>query len=183
MNNNLTAERARELLSYDPETGFLHRKLIIRSGKVGDKAGSINGKKDYIRLFVDGRRYMAHRIVWLIVTGSWPKDQIDHINNNKQDNSWGNLREVTGKENGQNKKITMNTVSGLRGVSFSKCTGKWMAQIAVNGKLQYLGIYPTKEEAYSVYLREKVKAHPFGVFEIPDYVHAIWAKHQQSAGA
>lgn len=179
---DLTSERANELLSYDPLTGNLTRKKALsNSMKVGDRAGSINGAKDYIRLYVDSKRFLAHRVIWLMMTGEWPRYEIDHINNNKQDNRWENLRQLTPLENGQNKKLTMNTVSGLRGVSFSKCTGKWMAQIAVGGKMKYLGIYLTKEEAHAVYLREKVKEHPFGVFEIPDYVHAIWAKHQQSA--
>ena len=83
---SLTAERLREVLDYDPDTGVFTRKVRTASSvKVGDVAGSLNGK-GYIRIRVDGRLYFAHRLAWLYVHGEWPVDQVDHINGIKNDN-------------------------------------------------------------------------------------------------
>lgn len=97
----LTAERARELLSYNPETGELRRKTG-RSGVRGVIAGGIayNG---YRLVTIDGKSWYAHRVIYLIMTGEWPPDQMDHINRVRDDNRWENLRPVTALENSQNK--------------------------------------------------------------------------------
>jgi hypothetical protein len=83
----LTAERLRELLNYDPDTGvFTWRVRPVHSHRVGDIAGSVRTTRGYRLIGVAGRVYKAHRLAWLYMMGEWPKDQIDHINRDPSDN-------------------------------------------------------------------------------------------------
>lgn len=156
----LTAERARELLAYDEESGGLTRKVsLTNSVKIGATAGSVN-KKGYVALCVDGKYYLAHRVVWLMAYGEWPKDQIDHINGIKTDNRLSNLRVVCNTINTQNKlKPSAKNSSGLLGVSWMNSAKKWRAQIQVQGKVKYLGLFTDKNEAHEAYLAAKRQYH------------------------
>lgn len=95
----LTAERLRAALDYDPATGLFrwierpNQKIIV-----GSIAGHV-GRKGYIYVTIDKRKYAAHRLAWLYVNGEWPKEQIDHINRVKDDNRISNLRDVSDAEN------------------------------------------------------------------------------------
>ena len=145
--NELTAERLRSILHYDPETGIFTWKVrTSTSVKVGDIAGCLDGG-GYLRIRVQSRLYQAHRLVWLHVYGEWPKDQIDHINRNKTDNRIANLRDVSHKQNGQNRSKPSNNTSGCPGVVWYKQNSKWVAKIKHNQKLIHLGYFTDLEEA------------------------------------
>lgn len=160
-NEDLTAARARELLEYDPATGVLRRRVSLsRSTKVGDLAGSVNKYGGYVAVFVDGARYQAHRVAWLIVHGEWPACQIDHINGLRGDNRLCNLRVVTNRVNQQNKRRPRaGNTSGLLGVSWMTKANKWRAQIAIDGRVVYLGLFVDKHEAHAEYLKAKRQIH------------------------
>ncbi|HFN3771038.1 TPA: HNH endonuclease signature motif containing protein, partial [Enterobacter hormaechei] len=89
----LTAEMVRELLEYDPTTGLLTWKTCRKKVQKGSVAGSVcgNGRKLYVKVRI-GRLYRAHRLIWLLVTGEWPKCHIDHVDNDGTNNRWSNLR-------------------------------------------------------------------------------------------
>lgn len=143
----LTAEKLRELLHYDPETGiFTWRVSAANSVKVGDVAGCSNGN-GYLRLRLQSRLYHAHRLAWLYVYGEWPKGQIDHINRDRSDNRISNLREVTNKQNAQNSSKPSNNTSGHPGVYWYKQSSKWQAKITHNQKHIHLGCFATIEDA------------------------------------
>lgn len=160
MKTSLTAERARQLLSYDPETGEIRRReRSSNSVHVGDVAGYEHPVKHYIYLYVDGSRYFAHRIAWLIHYGEWPKGLIDHINRERTDNRIANLRDADAETNSQNIGNIRSNTSGLAGVSWMTKAHKWRAQISVNRKVIYLGLFDSKEEAHATYLQAKRQAH------------------------
>ena len=145
--NELTAEKLRSILNYDPETGIFTRKVSTAHRiKVGDVAGCSNGD-GYLRIRLQSQRYQAHRLAWLYVYGEWPEDQIDHINRNRSDNRIANLREVTHKQNHQNKSKRSDNTSGHPGAYWDKQSAKWRAQIRHNQKLIHLGHFATIEEA------------------------------------
>jgi HNH endonuclease len=88
----LTAERLRERLHYDAETGVFTRRVGSSNARAGDVAGSVHST-GYVRISIDGGKYTAHCLAWFYVHGVWPSDQIDHINRNRSDNRIANLRE------------------------------------------------------------------------------------------
>ena len=163
MKTDLTAERARHLLAYDPQTGILTRRVALsRSTKVGDVAGYEHPVKRYVYLFVDGKRYFAHRVIWLMQTGAWPPETIDHRDGDRKNNRWSNLRLLSVGENNQNRQRKSRNTSGLLGVSWMARANKWRAQICVGRKVMYLGLHETKESAYEAYLAAKRAVHPAG---------------------
>jgi hypothetical protein len=158
-----TAERVRELLDYNPETGIFTWK-VFRAGKAvaGSVAGKINSH-GYREIRVDGARIGAHRLAFLYVLGRLPKKQVDHKNGIRDDNRMENLREASTAENMQNlrKANADNKSSGLLGASWYGLTKKWQARIRVEGKQIHIGYFDTAEEAHAAYLKAKAELHPF----------------------
>lgn len=157
----LTAERLREVLQYHPETGQFTWKLNPSCVRIGKIAGTLL-EKGYVKIAIDKRAHMAHRLAWLYVHGEWPDGYIDHINRNKSDNRISNLRVVGRNENMQNQGLHKRNTSGFRGVSEFK--NRWRARISVNGKDKYLGRFKDKESAYEAYLKAAAKYHTHNPF-------------------
>ncbi len=154
--------RCKELLEYEPLTGAF-RWRVARPGRVaGTPAGGKDGAKGYIKICVDGVSYPAHRVAWAMVTGSWPDALIDHKNGIVDDNRWSNLRAATAAENARNRKRDRDSTSGHKGAYWDKSINRWKGGIRVRGKLIYLGVFDTPEEAHAAYA-EAAKKH-FGAF-------------------
>jgi hypothetical protein len=135
----------KKYLRYDAETGKIFWKISRGTAKAGNEAGWFY--KPYYSLRINKKKYKAHRIAWLLTYGSWPVDQIDHINGNTKDNRLANLRDVSNRENLRNQKIPKNNTSGTLGVSFNKRKQNYQASIKINGKSKHLGYFKNKEEA------------------------------------
>ena len=145
--NELTAEYLRSILHYDPATGIFTWKVgSANQVKAGNIAGSPTGL-GYLRIRVQSRPHQAHRLAWLYVYGTWPEDQLDHINRNRSDNRIANLREVTNKQNQQNASKRSNNTSGHPGVFWYKKNSKWQAYITHNQKKVHLGCFTDLEAA------------------------------------
>ncbi len=168
----LTADRLRELLRYDPETGvftWLDRPesdFATRHGwriYQGQFAGTVAGTPDlkgYVLIRVLGTYYKAHRLAWLYMTGAWPEQHIDHKNGVKNDNRFANLRDVGRATNMENqRRASSRNSTGLLGVSPHRKTGKFCAFIKANGANRYLGLYPTPELAHAAYVEAKRQLH------------------------
>ena len=160
MSSLVTADRLRELLSYDAETGVFVW-LVDKSNRVraGMKLGVRRGD-GYVVCKVDGRRYYVHRLAWFYVHGQWPCDTIDHINGNPSDNRIANLRDVTRSVNAQNlqRAPRSNKASGLLGVGAKG--NRWQAHIKVGGKAKHLGMFAASEDAHAAYVEAKRRLHP-----------------------
>ncbi len=168
----LTAEIARELLHYDSRTGALtwrpraarwfatDRAFAAWNTKyVGTPVGS-KDRKGYVRVKMRlfDRAFLAHRLVWLIVTGEWPPGEIDHIDHNRSNNRWDNLRSVSTSENQRNRSRGRANTSGAVGVSWHTKGGKWRVQVAS----KHMGYFVDFDEAVAAQ-REAVAAvgyHP-----------------------
>jgi len=161
--NDLTQEMLRQQLRYDPETGVFTWNVEQRSGA---KKGGVAGKQNpegYLYISAFGLPFFAHRLAWLHVYGSWPQQQIDHIDGNTSNNKLSNLRDVSPRTNQQNRYVAQKTSrTGLIGVS-KTAYEKWYARIRVDGKHKFLGCFSTPELASSAYLEAKRIYHNQGV--------------------
>ncbi len=155
----LTAERARELFSYDPLTGVLTRRAYIRGHKVGAVVGCVTSE-GYRSVTTGGSPYRVHRVIWLMAYGAWPENTIDHINGDKLDNRLANLRDVSRRTNKENMRAPrIDNQSGFLGVYWHKHVRKFQTSIRTCGKLIHLGYYTTPEEAHQAYLTAKRQLH------------------------
>lgn len=166
---NLTAERVREVLHYDPETGVFTWAKDVMGGhgkrqvvrRQGELVGCKSQQNGYILLRIDRRLYLAHRAAWLYVHGDWPCTILDHINGIRDDNRIANLREARGGLNSQNLRgPKKRKLDAPLGVSFQpRGRRKWLAQITVDGACHYLGAYGSPDEAHQAYLAAKRRLH------------------------
>lgn len=147
----ISLSRLKELLHYDPETGHITWRVNrCRMAKAGQRAGTLN-KYGYIMLHVEGRMYSAHRLAVFYMTGSWPPEQVDHINGVRNDNRYVNLRCAPMKLNLLNRKRYATSTSGHKGVTWHPKLGKWRVRVQKFGKRYSLGCYNTLDEARAAY--------------------------------
>jgi hypothetical protein len=153
----ITQQRLRELAYYCPETGqFTHLQSKGRK-KAGMVAGSLR-RDGYVYIMFDGFRAMAHQFAWLYVTGEWPVTEIDHIDGNKANNVFQNLRQVNRRTNTENKRTAKRTsTTGLLGVI--RHPRGFVARIVSEGKHIYLGIHKIPEAAHEAYVQAKRRLH------------------------
>ena len=172
---NLTVEVLRDILSYNHETGDLfwkHRsddffESTTRSAKgqasnwnannANKKALNNIDRDGYFRGSIFSKNYRAHRIVWAIHYGTIPDKFIDHINGIKTDNRISNLRLVNNQENSKNQAKRQKNTSGYIGVTWHKKAKKWIAQITIDYKNVYLGIFESKNDAITARLKAEKK--------------------------
>jgi hypothetical protein len=141
----------RELLDYDPESGIFTWKVTrCQKARRGDIAGTVT-PDGYVVIHFDRKNHGAHRLAWFWMTGKWPVDMIDHINNQTSDNRWVNLREATNIQNLANSGRHKDNTSGFKGVKWHKQRSKWHVQIAYNGRRFSLGLFTNIEMAALAY--------------------------------
>jgi len=135
----LTQQRLKEVLEYDPLTGVFTRQRA-------EIAGS-EGKAGYIAVSIDGTKHYAHRLAFLYMTGRFPEQYVDHINGEKGDNRWLNLRDVSRKGNQRNQKKSVKNTSGVTGVCWEERVSRWKAYIEGENGRTYLGYFKCFDEA------------------------------------
>lgn len=156
----ISGARIRQLFTYSHETGQLRRSVFLRPSK---------SKKTvvarYRKVRVDGSVYPVHRLVWLYLYDEWPSCQIDHINGDTNDNRAVNLRLATVSQNVANQPARVYSLSGIRGVWFSKKKKKWIARCMVGGKRFELGRFDCASKASEAYRKFHIKKYAeFSVF-------------------
>lgn len=152
-----------KMLSYNRETGSF-TWLVTRPGGrayAGQQAGSV-GCRGYVSISRGKRKVLAHRLAWFVEFGSVPSDRfVEHINGDRTDNRISNLRLATAAENMQNLSTPITNTSGYLGVTWSKKSKAWQAQISTDGKRKHLGLFNCPKQAHEAYLAEKLNTHGF----------------------
>ena len=150
----ITAEYVRSILDYDPETGvfvwkerpcehFVDRRAtkIWNTRYARQRAGTLaTNNYGYTRriIRIDGTTYTANRVAYLMMTGEWPVDTVDHRNLDGTDDKWCNLRLANMKQQQSNKK---GRGKFLKGVQFERRGNKFVAKISIDNRSVYLGTF------------------------------------------
>ncbi|ENP0659791.1 HNH endonuclease signature motif containing protein [Serratia sp. IR-2025] len=151
----LTREYILECLEYRSEDGVFawkerplhhfknkHAHAIWNGRYSGNIAGTVT-KYGYIAISINKKLFAAHRLAWIIQFGSWPSEQIDHINRNPSDNRIENLRDVPASQNLYNRGAAAKNKSGRVGVSYCKRTKSWCSTFG----RKRIGRFKSLEEA------------------------------------
>ena len=141
-------------VEYDPETGALVRRDISEPVRISVKDG-------YERFCLAGHVIRVHQFAFFVMTGVVPKSA-DHINRNRSDNRWANLRPCTQSQNNANSPARSTSSTGIKGIYFDKARRRWRARIIKDGKQQEIGRFATPEAAGAAYERAAIKL--FGEF-------------------
>ena len=143
------------------EVSWWGRVRNIDTGRIL-KAG--RGKHGYLTVVLyreeGGKSHNVHNLVareW--VSNPAGKRCVDHIDNDRANNNWENLRYATHTENSRNMKKHIDGSSVYKGVSFHKPSNKWNARIMVQGKAISLGLFKIEKEAAEAYNAAAVKFH------------------------
>lgn len=173
MNKDLPSpEILHKLLRYDPDTGFLFwlpRGLEFfkdaKSWKIwntrfaGVRAFNSVATHGYTSGRIFRKQHRAHRVIWAMQTGDWPKNEIDHVDGNKINNVFSNLREATRSQNCANTKSRKNSTSKFLGVSWCNTYKKWSVRIRDNGRAKNLGYFHCENQAAMAYDTAAKKIH------------------------
>lgn len=153
----ITQSQIKRLFHYDPETGVFTRKVsTAKCVKIGDIAGCDNGR-GYLRIKIDGKSYMSHRLAFIYMLGRLPHGETDHINHDKHDNRWGNLRECSRQENLRNSPIGNSNKTGYIGVHYHKKQKKYCAAIRTGSSRVNIGSFDSPSDASEAYRKEAVR--------------------------
>ena len=140
-------EELNRLFTYDPETGDLIGK---RKGKP-IRAKHSNG---YYYARVGTKRSFVHRIIWKMVTGEDVGDRfIDHINGDKNDNRFQNLRLATKEQNAHNRRGSTNVLA---------VGNRFRARVIYQGKQVLNKSFLTEQEALDAV--RQIKKECYGEF-------------------
>lgn len=137
-------------LNYCIETGIFTRRVSGQKYNVNDIA-TTNSGHGYLSIWINGYRYLAHRLAWYYVHKTWPPHCIDHINGNRKDNRLANLRLATKSQNNQNSKHRVNNTSGYKGVSWHKRDKCWRVKCSVGGIKHDVGAFKSLTDAVNAY--------------------------------
>lgn len=135
--NEMSYEQVRKLFTY--KNGFLY--WIKQDGSKGRKAGRLSSSTGYSDVRCQGKSYKVHNLVWV-----WHGNQlldgyeVDHIDNNRNNNSIENLQLLTVSENVRKQQRVQNP----KGCCFyMPCRNRWKVKIAT----KQIGYYKTEQEA------------------------------------
>lgn len=154
---SLTQEILKGILYYNKQTGIFNWRERDRSFFNSDRAfkswnsrfcgrnaGTIKKNSNgisYYQIVILGKKYYAHRLAYLYITGIWPPVIIDHEDGDGLNNTWTNIKQATYQENSKNREMSRANKTGCMGVTFSKERKKWIVKVNISGRSVQLGSF------------------------------------------
>lgn len=149
--DELLAE-AQRIYEYNDALGGLVWKSHKNPKRPWPPLGTLVGGDDgngYRMCLVLGHKFKVHQVVWLLCTGSLPESSVDHVDRDRQNNRFTNLRLCTDLENIQNISTSLDQLAGSK----LNVRGKYSAVVQYKGKKHYFGhTHKTREDAHKAYL-------------------------------
>lgn len=164
-------DRLWDTFNYDPESGVLVWKnrprrmfkntqawLSANTRLAGKQVKSLHNS-GYLTVRFEYKALLVHRVIWCMVHGDFPQDgfELDHINGDRTDNRFINLRLVDRTANCQNMGLRSDNASGHVGVYWHRRASKWCAIIKADKKRYHLGLYSELEFAVAARKKAEVK--------------------------
>ena len=143
----LTQDRLKELLEYNPDTGEFKWKITKNNlnAKKNSKAGSFTN--NYNIITIDYRHYRGSHIAFLYMDGYIPENNVMHINGKSYDDRWCNLKHTSSSCKSKNSKLYKNSTSGVKGVNYNRTVDKWLVRISDKRKNIYIGNFKNFDDA------------------------------------
>jgi hypothetical protein len=154
-------EELRRLFEYEPETGVIRWRVHRGTKAAGSVAGTMH-KDGYLLIGISSvsRVYwLAHRIIWKMMTGEEPVGQVDHVDGDPRNNRWDNFRMASHGQNIQNAPLRKDNTSGVKGVHWDKRHRKWNVVVTANGTSSRLGRFRSIDEAAWVAAEARLRMH------------------------
>ncbi len=148
---HLTIREAQTLFKYDKLTGQMCRRK--KDGSL--KPESLVNGEGYLEAKANYKCYLVHRLAFMVQGIDPAGYQVDHIDGDRTNNKWQNLRLVTSSQNNKNRSIPSTNTSGVIGVQIQE--GRWLAKITHNRELIHLGSFDTIEEATLARKKAEIK--------------------------
>lgn len=145
--DRISHHRLCELVHYNPLSGRITRLTNGKTYKIGDAVTAVDST-GYVYLYLDGRKYHAHRIIWFYVYKIWSakKSHLDHKNRNKTDNRIKNLRIATPSQNHVNCPAQVHSKTQQRGIHRHAC-GRYRVQLQKDNASIHVGYFNTLRNA------------------------------------
>jgi len=153
-------EDLKRQIRYEPETGKLFWLVSKKGVTKGRQVSPTPTTDGYMQCVFNSEHYYQHVLIWFYMTGTWPKETIDHINRIRSDNRWENLREATYSQNLYNSPCLYNK-TGFKNITEHPWGWSVTSRIGT-GKITNFGTYKTLDEAVEV--AKKIREEYHGEF-------------------
>ncbi len=140
----------REFYRYEPETGLFYRTHYIdNQGRKYERETIVKAisHSGYLVVTFKKKLVKVHHLIYLYMTGNYPDRYVDHIDGDRVNNKWSNLRLVHKVDNQRNQGVQQRNKTGRTGVYWYPPLNKYHAQITTCGKKHHLGYFSEFEDA------------------------------------
>lgn len=157
----------------------------VRNVKTGNIIKSSNNRGYRILNLKKGDKLLTVQIHRLIAKTFIPnpnnKPFIDHIDNNRSNNSIDNLRWCSNQENQFNKRTQKNNLLGFKGISYHKRDKLYTARFKYNKILFHIGCYKNVDDAIIARYNKALEIHKEFIHqeEIKQYNEAVKRKQEK----
>lgn len=140
----------KSLFHYCPDSG----KFTRLSGR--KKVGNVN-TSGHLQIQIGDSTFLASRLAYLYMVGEWPANQMDHIDLNRTNDRWENLRPATPSENARNRSVRSDSLTGIKGVT--AMGDRFQARVSFEGRRYSAGYFDTLEEAAAAVKELRAQLH------------------------